>query len=218
MDITINSAFQATGATVHIGIVEYSVVVAPSPPALLNAVEEGTNIRREDLIGEAASSDPVIACIRAGFKACGKDPNRYRPSSEALIRRILSGKGLYCVNNVVDCGNLTSIMTGIPIGCYDGDKIKGTLELRLGAEGDTYNGISRGNINLANLPILSDDSGPFGSPFSDSERTAVTEKTTRLLFAAYGIGADVAHIEAAAEMADTLISTFCCVENDAPTH
>ena len=218
MNITIDPIFQTLSTTVHLGVVDYDVCTAPSPPALLNAMSEGAQIRREDLIGEAASSDPVIANIRTGFKACGKDPSRYRPSSEALTRRILSGKDLFNVNNIVDCGNLTSLMTGIPVGCYDADKVVGDIALTIGEKNAVYESIGRGEINLEGLAVLADDHGPFGSGFSDSKRTAVTDKTTKLLFVAYGIGADVAHIEAAAEMADTLISTFCAIETDKPLH
>lgn len=209
MDLKIDTAFSKLGLETHMGVLDFAVSVYPSGPALLDAMEDGAETRLQELMGEAASTDPVIAKVRAAFKATGKDPSRYRPSSEALTRRVISGKPLYNVNNVVDSGNLISLMTGVPIGCYDTDKLQGSLSFRIGKAGETYAGIGRTEINLEGLPILADDTGPFGSPFSDSERSAVSDTTQRLLFVIYGLNIEVAYVESAAEMADTLITRFC---------
>lgn len=209
MDLIIDRQFSTLGLETHMGILDFDVAVHPSGPALLDAMEDGAETRLHELMGEAASTDPVISQIRAAFKSTGKDPSRYRPSSEALTRRVISGKPLYVVNNVVDSGNLISLMTGVPIGCYDAEKLSGALTFRIGTANETYPGIGRAEINLEGLPVLADKQGPFGSPFSDSERTAVTVDTQKLLFVIYGLNIDVAYIESAAEMADTLISRFC---------
>ncbi|MCJ9428326.1 B3/B4 domain-containing protein [Kordiimonas marina] len=209
MAFKIDPAFAGLGFPVHVGMLDYDVTVGPSPDELLRSLEEGAELRLSELMGEAASSDPVIANVRAAFKACGKDPSRYRPSSESLTRRIVAGKGLYRINNVVDSGNLTSLMTGLPIGCYDAGKIDGDILLRVGRAGESYEGVGRGPVNLEGLPLLADDKGPFGTPFSDSARTAVTEETEKLIFVLYGLNVDVAHVEAAAEIADTLILRYC---------
>ncbi len=209
MQFQIDSAFSKLGIPVHLGVLDYTVAVAPAPDGLLKAIAEAADLRQQELMGEAAATDPIIGAVRAAFKAIGKDPSRYRPSSEALTRRVLAGKGLYAVNNVVDTGNLVSLMTGVPVGCYDAAWVKGDLTLRPGTPGETYDGIGRGGINLEGLPVLVDADGPFGSPFSDSSRTAVTEKTSDLIFVIYGLNMDVAHVEAAAEMADTLIEAYC---------
>jgi len=214
MDLKIDETFSRLGMETHIGILDYKVEVRNAPPALTTALEDGAEIRMQELMGEAASTDPVIAGVRAFFKAIGKDPSRYRPSSEALTRRVLSGKELYRVNNVVDCGNLVSLMTGVPIGCYDAAWLKGdTLAFRVGQPGETYNGIGRGDLNLECLPVLADSEGAFGTPFSDSARTAVNDKTVDLKLVLYGLNIDVAHVEAASEIADTLITRFCAVDN-----
>jgi len=210
MQLKINETFSRLGMETHIGLLDYKVEVRPTPPALTTALEDGAEIRMQELLGEAASSDPIIAGIRAAFKSVGKDPSRYRPSSEALTRRVLAGKALYSVNNVVDCGNLASLMTGVPIGCYDTAWIKGnTLDFRVGTPGETYDGIGRGEINLECLPLLADEEGAFGAPYSDSARTAVTENTLDLKLVLYGLNIDIAHVEATSEIADTLITRFC---------
>lgn len=209
MEFQIDPAFSKLGLPIHLGVLDYAVHVREAPEDLLTAIDDAATLRQQELMGEAASSDPVISAVRAAFKATGKDPSRYRPSSEALTRRVLAGKGLYKVNNVVDTGNLVSLMTGVPVGCYDAAWIKGNLTLRPGTPGETYDGIGRGGINLEGLPVLTDDDGPFGSPFSDSSHTAVTERTHDLIFVIFGLNIDVAHVEAAAEMADALIMRYC---------
>jgi len=211
MHLKIDEIFSRLGMETHIGLLDFKVEVRETPPGLVTALEDGAEVRMQELLGEAASSDPVIAGVRAAFKAIGKDPSRYRPSSEALTRRVLAGKPLYSVNNVVDCGNLVSLMTGVPVGCYDAAWLKGdAVTFRVGTPGETYDGIGRGEINLECLPVLADEEGAFGTPFSDSARTAITENTHNLKFVLYGLNIDVAHVEAASEIADTLISRFCC--------
>lgn len=213
MKLKIDETFARLGMETHVGILDYSVAVRPSPPALTSAMEDGAEVRMRELLGEAASTDPVISKVRDCFQMIGKDPSRYRPSSEALTRRIISGKGLYMINNVVDCGNLVSLMTGVPVGCYDAAWVKGEeISLRVGQPGETYEGIGKGDLNLECLPVLSDEEGAFGTPFSDSARTAITEKTTDLLFVLYGLNVDLAHVEAASEIADVLITSFCLAE------
>ena len=214
MQLTIDGVFPRLAMETHIGILDYKVAVHSAPPALVSALEDGAEIRMQELLGEAASSDPVIDRIRAAFKTLGKDPSRYRPSSEAITRRILAGKPLYRVNNIVDCGNLVSLMTGVPVGCYDAAWLKGdTLTLRVGSPGEKYEGIGRGEINLECLPVLADETGAFGTPFSDSARTAITDTTRDLKLVLYGLNIDIAHVEAASEIADTLITSFCTSNN-----
>jgi DNA/RNA-binding domain of Phe-tRNA-synthetase-like protein len=118
---------------------------------------------------------------RALYNAFGMEPTRHRPSSEALLRRVLQGKDLYHINNVVDCGNLASLSFLLPIGLYDFDRIAGDVELRIGADGAQYPGIRKAPVHVGGRLTLVDDRGPFGSPTSDSARTAVDEATRRLL-------------------------------------
>ena len=139
-----------------------------------------------EIAGKYAVSDinsiPAIAATRAAYKACGKDPNRYRPSQEQMMRRIVRGLGLYYVNTLVDAGNQFSLMTGCSVGCFDADKVVGdTLSLGIGREGEPYEGIGRGELNIAGLPVFRDTVGGIGTPTSDNERTKLTLDTRRLL-------------------------------------
>jgi len=130
---------------------------------------------------EKISQIPTIKETKDAYRVLGKDPSRYRPSAEALTRRVSQGKGLYRINNVVDQLNLVSLQTGFSIGGYDQDKIAGDIEFGVGDKEEPYVAIGRGPLNIENLPIFRDDRGAFGSPTSDSLRTMVTDQTNRFL-------------------------------------
>jgi DNA/RNA-binding domain of Phe-tRNA-synthetase-like protein len=137
------------------------------------------------LEGEHAGQPPVgipgVTEARALFHRLGVDPTRFRPSSEALLRRVVQGKGLPRVNLAVDICNLCSLEHQLPLGLYDRELVKGAVQARAGREGEGYPGIRKQQVNLAGRLLLADDDGPFGAPTSDSERTSVTATTTRLL-------------------------------------
>lgn len=134
---------------------------------------------RKELTTESLKQMPSIAATRSVYRACGKDPSRYRPASEALIRRMLQGKELYQIDTLVDLINLASIAFGYSIGGFDASKFVGnTLILGIGREGEPYEGIGRGQINIAGLPVYRD---AVGTPTSDHERTKIQLSTTHLL-------------------------------------
>lgn len=125
---------------------------------------------------------PGIAATRAAYKACGKDPNRYRPSCEAMCRRLVKGDSLYRTSTLVDIGNLASIASGYSLGIFDRDKIEGdTLTLGVGREGEPYEAIHRGELNIAGMPVLRDAVGGIATPTSDNARTSITPEVKRLL-------------------------------------
>ena len=130
---------------------------------------------------KAVLESAAILATRAGYKALGKDPARYRGSAEALIRRVIAGKGLPRVNNVVDVINVVSLESRLPIGLYDLAHVEGGILFRAGRAGETYKGIGKYDLNLEGLPVFCDAVGPHGSPTSDSERTMVTAGTKRVL-------------------------------------
>lgn len=115
------------------------------------------------------------------YRSVGMEPTRLRPSSEALFRRAVKGKTLYQVNSVVDVCNLCSMSFFLPIGLYDTDKIRGAVNIRVGTNGEGYQGIGKGIINVSDRLCLADDEGPFGNPSSDSLRTSVSLQSKRLL-------------------------------------
>ncbi len=133
------------------------------------------------LAGKSPADVPGVAETRALFHQLDLDPTKTRPSSEALLRRVLQGKGLPKVNAAVDVCNLCSLEDQIPLGLYDRDQVHGTVRARIGREGEGYAGIRKQRVNLEGRLLLADEEGPFGAPTSDSQRTAVSLKTRNLL-------------------------------------
>ena len=130
--------------------------------------------------GQAPASIEGLAPARRLYRAFGIDPTTTRPSSEALLRRILQGKPFPSVNSAVDVCNLCSTSFLLPIGLYDAARIRGAVSLRRGEPGESYPGIRKDSVNVAGRPVLVDQVGPFGNPTSDSLRTSVTEDTASL--------------------------------------
>ncbi|OPL09382.1 MAG: hypothetical protein AVO33_00765 [delta proteobacterium ML8_F1] len=124
---------------------------------------------------------PAIHGGRKLYRHFKKDPTRYRLSSEGMIRRIQRDKPLHAINRLVDIMNHYSIITGRPVGLYDFKKIRGPVEFTLGKASEVYEGVGRGLLNITDLPVLKDLEGPFGSPTSDSVRTATTMETGTFL-------------------------------------
>ncbi len=116
------------------------------------------------------------------YHALGIDPSKTRPSSEALLRRILKAQPLFRVNAIVDAANVVSLTLLLPVGLYDAKTIIPPITLRFGAEGEEYAGIRKDTVHLFGRPTLVDTLGPFGNPTSDSMRTCVTEMTTEVWF------------------------------------
>jgi DNA/RNA-binding domain of Phe-tRNA-synthetase-like protein len=175
---------------VRLGIVEADEVsVHPGTAELARLMDQVCErVRREHTVESLPDAEPVRA-VRAMFRAWGVDPSKYRPSSEALLRRVLQGKGLYRVLNAVDVGNLCSVETGWPYGCYDrgriGKQAGADIVLRSGAADERYEGIGKRVWHLGGRPVLADAAGPFGSPISDSTRSMITESAHDVLAVIY---------------------------------
>jgi DNA/RNA-binding domain of Phe-tRNA-synthetase-like protein len=165
---------------------------------------------RKDLTTDSLKELPSIAATRSVYKACGKDPSRYRPASEQLIRRMLQGKELYQIDTLVDLVNLASIAYGYSIGGFDADKFVGdTLTLGVGREGEPYEGIGRGVINIAGLPVYRDAEGGVGTPTSDHERTKMTLATTHLMVLINGYDGNEERVLANAHFIQDLLRKYC---------
>lgn len=169
---------------------------------------------RATLTTESLKDMTSIQATRRIYKLCGKDPSRYRPSGEALVRRVLQGKGLYQVDTLVDLINLASMKYGYSIGAFDADKFSGdTLTLGIGKEGEPYEGIGRGMINIAGLPVYRDAVGGVGTPTSDHERTKVSLSTTRLLVLVNGYDGSEQGVTDTAEYIIKLLNKYCAATN-----
>jgi DNA/RNA-binding domain of Phe-tRNA-synthetase-like protein len=161
------------------------VSVREGDPALAAEIEAyGAELRRRH--GDGKSGDvPGAAEARALYKALGLDPTKTRPSSEALLRRVLKGEALYRINTLVDAMNLCSLRAQLPFGLYDLDRIEPPVALRKGQAGESYEGIRKAAVHVEGRPVLADARGAFGNPTSDSARTMVTHQTRSALVTVY---------------------------------
>jgi DNA/RNA-binding domain of Phe-tRNA-synthetase-like protein len=183
------------------------VTVREADPGLAAEIASyGSELRR--LYPDAKSAEvPGAAEARTLYKDLGLDPTKVRPSSEALLRRVLKGEALYTVNTLVDALNLCSLRAQLPFGLYDLDRVEPPVTLRRGRPGESYEGIRKAVVNVEARPVLVDARGPFGNPTSDSARTMITLGTRRALVVVYAPRgfADPRLARVVAESADTLV-------------
>lgn len=184
MQLTIDPKVKEQGVSLAYSVIEFKndahnkkfwqVVLNP----LLREIELNDTL---DTIKE----DPQITATKKVYRALGKDPARFRPSSDSLWRRIVQQKGLYQINALVDLNNYFSLKWKLPFGAYDLEKVTELIQLTVGPADARYAGIGNKSVNIENLLVLADDEGPFGSPTSDSTRGMIGEDTTRALLVGY---------------------------------
>ena len=182
---------------VKLGVLEADdLQVVPVDVAFAKLMDEVCDRSRREFTLESLAEAQETRLVRAMFREWDMDPSKYRPSSEALLRRVVQGKCLYRVSNVVDICNVGSIEVGWPFGCYDRSRIRSPIVFRHGAAGESYEGIGKKMWHLEGRPVLADPDGPFGSPISDSTRSMITESAREILTVIYApAGAPDASLE-----------------------
>jgi len=188
------------------------VLVTGSNSELESEISFRSEELRQSLEIENICKIPAIEASRKAYKSCGKDPARYRLSAEALLRRVVSGKDLYQICNVVDQLNLVSITSGFSIGGYDAERIQADIAFGIGYENEPYSGIGKGTLNIENLPVFRDELGAFGTPTSDSERTQVTGNTKRFLMILIDFDGN-SQLENAKKLSIELLTKYCSATN-----
>ena len=180
--ISISDEFKAHCPEFRGIAVEAKAVNTPYSEGLWQEIDAYSEELKADFTVDEIKLRPSIAATREAYRRCGKDPSRYRPSGEALCRRVLRGLQLYQIDTLVDIINLVSMKTGYSIGGFDADKIQGSdLVLGVGHADEPYEGIGRGVLNIEGLPVYRDAVGGIGTPTSDHERTKMTLETTHIL-------------------------------------
>ncbi|MBM7710816.1 B3/4 domain-containing protein [Enterococcus xiangfangensis] len=188
MELTIDPKIAEQGVTLAYSVIEFTneaynkKIWQELVDPLLKQIET------EDTI-ERIREEPRISATKKVYRTFGKDPARFRPSSESLWRRIVQQKGLYQINALVDLNNYFSLKWKLPFGVYDLAKITEPIQLTVG-QAEHYAGIGNKSLNLENLLILTDKAGAFGSPTADSTRGMITEKTTKALLIGYQFASD----------------------------
>ncbi|MDR1556158.1 MAG: hypothetical protein LBS88_03890 [Tannerellaceae bacterium] len=182
MHISISAEMAEACPDLRIWALSCEVKNTESDPLLWEEISRQEQVLRETLHIDEINKWLPVKATRQAYKKSGKDPNRYRPSAEALCRRVLRGLPLYRINTLVDIINLVSLKTGFSIGAFDIAKIRGEqIILGIGREGESYQGIGRGEFNISGLPVYRDELGGIGTPSSDEERTKIELSTSRLL-------------------------------------
>jgi DNA/RNA-binding domain of Phe-tRNA-synthetase-like protein len=171
----------------QLGVISADVSYSDFNKDLWAEIEQET-VRIRKMTTEEIKLIPQILSTREAYKALGKEPSRYRPSAEALHRRLIKGNDVYQISNLVDTINLSSLITGYSIGGYDETTIQGEIIFDSGDAKTKYQAIGRGIMNIEKLPVFYDEKGAFGSPTSDSTRTMTSEKTTKLLLIVLNLG------------------------------
>jgi DNA/RNA-binding domain of Phe-tRNA-synthetase-like protein len=132
-----------------------------------------------------ATPPPDTLSVREMYRRIGLDPTKTRPSNEALLRRVRRGDPFPRVNALVDAVNLCSLECQLPYGVYDRTALSGGITLRLGRDGEAYDGIRKDTVHVTGRVTVADDRGPFGNPTSDSARAMVTTSTAAALVVVY---------------------------------
>jgi len=205
--ITISEELAGKVPELQLSCILCDVKPVPVNEQLWNDIQQKISEIAASVSIEQISQIPAIAASRKAYKACGKDPARYRLSAEALLRRAANRNELYQINNVVDSLNLVSISTGFSIGGYDYDKIEGDVVFGIGQPGESYFGIGRGELNIEGMPVFRDAKGAFGTPTSDSERTSVSLETKRFLMIIIDY-ATSSQVVAATDLAKNLLEKY----------
>ena len=181
MKISVSETIKKVCPQLKLAILYAEVKNSYSPDGFWSEIEKEIELIKTNYRIDQINQRPCIAATRRVYKVLGKDPNRYRPSAEALCRRIVRDIPLYRVSTLVDLINLVSIRSGFSIGGFDCDKIQGDVELGVGTTNDEFEAIGRGSLNVEGLPLYRDRVGGIGTPTSDNERTKISIETTRLL-------------------------------------
>lgn len=186
----------------------------PTHSLLWKEINEAVSEARSRFTPDSIKFLSGIEATRTAYKAAGKDPSRYRPACEQLIRRVVQGKDLYAVNTVVDLVNLVSLLSHYSTAALDADKIVGTdIQLSLGRPAEPYEAIGRGTLNIDCLPVYRDEAGAFATPTSDSTRTMMGLDTTHLLVLINGYDGSPDKLQSAVDLTIRLLRDYAEAQN-----
>lgn len=192
MKIKIDDQLNSVYPDIRLGLLQFQADVKESDKNFWECMNHTVLSQVQKTIeGKQWNEIPGVKGSRAAYKAFGRNPGRYRVSSEALLRRVRRGDALYTINSVVDVNNLLSIESGLSVGSYDLYQIHGTITFRKAEKGEGYTGIGKDFLDMENMLVLADEEGIFGSSMSDSTRAMVKEQTKNVLLVLYCFEKDI---------------------------
>jgi DNA/RNA-binding domain of Phe-tRNA-synthetase-like protein len=167
-----------------------SLTITRSSPALQEEKERVAQEVRSKLALDTLKDQHPMRAYRDFFWHVGIDPTKNRPASEALIRRVLSGKPLPTINTLVDAYNLASIKSGVPIAAFDGEKLEGGLRMRFAKKGETFRGIGMdAPTSLTGVEVVIEDQNGITAvyPYRDADRTRIQEGSNKVVLLFCGV-------------------------------
>jgi len=102
----------------------------PSPKELVNLLREAEAEVLSALNSQDLTTVPQIAAWREAYRTLGIKPSEFRPSMEAMIRRVLNGHELPSINALVDIGNIVSLRHLLPVGGHAMDNLSADITLK----------------------------------------------------------------------------------------
>lgn len=185
-EVKIDPKLYETYPQIRLGLLRFQADINPSSELFWSYMNNEVLPKiREEIEGKEWNQIPGIKGSRAAYKAFGRNPGRYRVSSEALLRRVRRKDELYHINSVVDVNNLISVESGLSAGSYDLAQIDGPITFRKAENGEGYSGIGKSFLDMENMLVLADHQGIFGSSMSDSTRAMVSENSKDILVVIY---------------------------------
>lgn len=212
-EVKIDNKLYEVYPDIRLGLLQFNAEVKESDNSFWKYMNNKVQPQiKNEIDGKEWNDISGVRGSRAAYKAFGRNPGRYRVSSEALLRRIRRGDDLYHINSIVDVNNLISIESGLSVGSYDLAHTQGTITFRKAENGEGYTGIGKDFLDMENMLVLADDEGIFGSSMSDSTRAMVTEQTTEVLVVIYCFENSI-DLPALVEKAQAAFQKFASVQN-----
>ena len=214
LSVQISSSIASLLPHVVIGLLQCKVSNTSNNDELWTDIEDYSKQFKQTYQLADINQRETIAATREAYRKTGKEPNRYRPSAEALCRRLVKGESLYRISTIVDCINLISVKTGYSIGGFDRDSIIGnSLELGIGQAGEEFYAIGRGLLNIEGLPVYRDEKGPIGTPTSDHERTKISLNTHHLVLIVNGYDGSITSVQQTLDFSRELLLKYTNASN-----
>ncbi|MBN1847386.1 MAG: cytoplasmic protein [Deltaproteobacteria bacterium] len=111
-------------------VIAFGVTNGESPRELITLLREAEGTLSGHLIKEEITIHPCIASWREAYRAFGAKPAKFRPSIEAMVRRVLNDNQLPSINALVDIGNIISLRHLVPVGGHAIDEVTQDIILR----------------------------------------------------------------------------------------
>jgi DNA/RNA-binding domain of Phe-tRNA-synthetase-like protein len=119
-------------------VLAYGVSNGDSPDQLVSLLRDAEDSVRERLNLETLTEHPRIASWRETYRAFGAKPSKFRPSTEAMVRRVLRDHHLPTINALVDIGNVVSLRHLVPVGGHAIDVLTQDIALRPATGMETF--------------------------------------------------------------------------------